>query len=67
MRGGEGLPGLAPAYAILEDAEEGQPMSMIGFPLLLIPLAIVNIAVLLMGLELDGPAEAGGLHRPAAG
>lgn len=29
-------------------------MSMIGFPLLLIPLAVVNIAVFLMGLELDG-------------
>ena len=28
-------------------------MSMIGFPLLLIPLAIVNIVVFLMGLELD--------------
>lgn len=27
-------------------------MSMIGFPLLLIPLAVVNIAVFLMGLEL---------------
>jgi hypothetical protein len=28
-------------------------MSMIGFPLLLIPLAIVNIVVFLMGLRLD--------------
>ena len=28
-------------------------MSMIGFPLLLIPLAVVNIVVFLMGLSLD--------------
>jgi len=28
-------------------------MSMIGFPLLLIPLAVVNIVVFLMGLQLD--------------
>jgi hypothetical protein len=45
---------MAPPHVILEKSEEGQPMSMIGFPLLLIPLAIANIAVLLMKLELEG-------------
>src|SRR5436190_13046992 len=39
-------------------------MSMIGFPLLLIPLAIVNIAVLLMKLELDGLQKPIGLAIP---
>ena len=39
-------------------------MSMIGFPLLLIPLAVVNIAVFLMGLELDGLQKPIGLDVP---
>jgi hypothetical protein len=39
-------------------------MSMIGFPLLLIPLAVVNIAVFLMGLELDGLQKPIGLAVP---
>jgi hypothetical protein len=37
--------------------EEGQPMSMIGFPLLLIPLAIVNIVVFLMSMSLERLGE----------
>ena len=39
-------------------------MSMIGFPLMLIPLAIVNIAVLLMKLDLDGLQKPIGLAVP---
>jgi len=39
-------------------------MSMIGFPLLLIPLAIVNIAVFLMGLELEGLQKPVGFSIP---